>query len=122
MLKKIAPVPFMVTCVALISLASCMKNDRYNEPAAAVDPCGGQPGPLFLAMKGVILKSCISCHSNNRADGGMNWAVDCNIVTHKSRIKARAVDENTMPPMGPLSAEDKNKITAWINAGGTIAK
>jgi hypothetical protein len=50
----------------------------------------------------------------------MNWTVNCNIVTNKARIKVRAVDQGTMPPSGPLSQADKDKINAWINAGGAI--
>ena len=51
----------------------------------------------------------------------MNFAVDCNIITNQALIKTVAVDKNTMPPFGgPLSQTDKDKITSWINAGGTI--
>lgn len=75
-------------------------------------------GPLFSAVKTLLQNNCIGCHNNSQAEGGMNWTVDCNIVTFKERIKVRAVDAGTMPPTGPLSASDKQKITDWINAGG----
>ena len=50
----------------------------------------------------------------------MNWKVDCNIVANKDRIKIRAVEQGTMPPTGALPQSEKDKITAWINAGGKI--
>lgn len=77
-------------------------------------------GPLFSAVKTLIQNNCQSCHNNSIANGGMNWQVECNIVTNKDRIKARAVDNNpsSMPPTGPLAQADKDKITAWLNAGG----
>ncbi len=78
----------------------------------------GVAGAKFLAVKALIQANCQSCHNNTIANGGMNWAVDCNIVANSGRIKVRAVDEGTMPPTGPLSQSDKNKITDWINAGG----
>lgn len=63
---------------------------------------------------------CIGCHNATRANGGMNFAVDCNIVNNAALIKTVAVDQNSMPPGNPLSATDKAKITDWIKAGGAI--
>jgi uncharacterized membrane protein len=78
----------------------------------------GTAGPLFTAVKTLMQANCQSCHNNTIANGGMNWTVDCNIVANKDRIKVRAVDLGTMPPTGALAQGDKDKITAWINAGG----
>lgn len=78
----------------------------------------GAAGPLFTAVKGLVTAKCQSCHNNTVANGGMNWAVECNIVINKARIKVRAVDEGTMPQSGPLSQGDKDIITNWINGGG----
>ena len=77
-------------------------------------------GALFSAVRTLLQNNCVSCHNNTQAEGGMNWTVDCNIINNQDRIKARAVDNNpsSMPPTGPLSQGDKNKITDWINAGG----
>jgi len=77
-------------------------------------------GPLFSAVKTLLQNNCVSCHNNAIQNGGMNWAVDCNIVANKDRIKARAVDNtpSAMPPTGALSSGDKAIITNWINAGG----
>ncbi|MEP7257789.1 MAG: cytochrome c, partial [Flavitalea sp.] len=67
--------------------------------------------------------NCSSCHNSSNQSGGKDWSVDCNIVTNKDRIKARAVDGNPsfMPQGGQLVQEDKDKITAWINAGGRFS-
>lgn len=80
------------------------------------------PGPLFSAVRTLMNANCIDCHNNTLQEGGMNWTVNCNVVQFKDRIKARAVDNNPspMPPTGPLSQADKDKITAWINAGGRL--
>jgi hypothetical protein len=77
-------------------------------------------GPLFSAVKTLMDNNCVSCHNNSIQNGGMNWAVECNIILNRDRVKARAVDNNpsSMPPTGALSQADKDKITAWINAGG----
>ena len=88
--------------------------------SATVTVAAASPGPLFSAVRTLMNNNCVSCHNNSIQNGGMNWAVDCNLVLNKDRIKARAVDNNptSMPPTGPLSQADKDKITAWINAGG----
>jgi SprB repeat len=79
-------------------------------------------GPLFAQVKSVIQYSCIGCHNNTVANGGVNFVSNCNIVMYKDRIKERAVDGNPspMPVSGLLSAGDLQKITNWINAGGKI--
>ncbi len=77
-------------------------------------------GPLFAAVRLVLQNNCVSCHNNVQAEGGMNWTIDCNIVTFKNNIKLRAVDGNPspMPPTGLLPASERQKIVNWINAGG----
>ncbi|RYG52583.1 MAG: hypothetical protein EOO01_06320 [Chitinophagaceae bacterium] len=87
---------------------------------ATVTVTTASAGPLFSAVKTLIQNNCQSCHNNTIANGGMNWQAECNIVINKDRIKARAVDNtpSSMPPTGPLAQADKDKITAWLNAGG----
>lgn len=77
------------------------------------------PGPLFAALRTMIVANCNSCHSGAGASGGRDYTNDCNIVNTADRIKARAVDGNPsfMPQSGQLSATDKKKITDWIAAG-----
>jgi uncharacterized membrane protein len=76
---------------------------------------------LFTAVRSLMTATCQPCHNATQANGGMNWAIDCNIVANKARIKVRAVDESSMPPGNPLSAADKKKITDWITAGGEMS-
>lgn len=93
----------------------CSKNTNVTVAAAAA-------GPLFTAVKGVVTANCAlsGCHSGSSPTGGINFTVDCNIVINKERIKARAIDGNPsiMPPTGSLPQADKDKITAWLTAGG----
>lgn len=78
----------------------------------------GTAGATFSAVKSLVAAKCQSCHNNTTANGGMNFQVECNIVTNKTRIKVRAVDEGTMPATGPLTQAEKDIISAWITAGG----
>ncbi len=80
-------------------------------------------GPLFTTVRTVMQNNCVACHNSFQAEGGMNWTVDCNIVTFKDRIKMRAVDGNPspMPPSGFMPFSEQQKITNWINAGGRFS-
>jgi hypothetical protein len=76
-------------------------------------------GPLFTAVRSVILSNCAisGCHNGVQPP---NFTNDCTIVANAALIKQRAVDGNPsfMPPTGPLSQADRDKITNWVNAGG----
>jgi SprB repeat len=77
-------------------------------------------GPLFTNVKAVLAANCAlsGCHAGANPQNGINFTIDCEIVTRQTRINARAVVAGTMPPTGAISAADKQKITDWINAGG----
>jgi hypothetical protein len=93
----------------------CEKSEQVTVAALA-------DGPLFLAVRQVIRSNCggggSGCHLNGGSSGGQNFEFDCNIVAARERIYQRAVVAGTMPPTGPLAQADKDKITAWRNAGG----
>lgn len=77
-------------------------------------------GPQFTAVKQLIQANCVSCHAPGGQQPNPNFTVDCNIVQFAALINTRAVVQGTMPPTGPLSQTDKDKITTWINGGGKL--
>lgn len=95
--------------------AGCSKNTTVTIAAVAA-------GPLFTAARGVIQTNCAiaGCHTGSAPTGGISFSVDCNIVLNKDRVKSRAIDgvPSIMPPTGPLPQADKDKINAWLAAGG----
>jgi hypothetical protein len=99
-----------------------VKDTKGCTSSASVTLASLTAGPLFTAAKGVITTNCAisNCHTGGSPTGGISFSVDCNIVINKDRIKARAIDANPsiMPPTGSLGQADKDKITAWLNAGG----
>lgn len=121
-MKKTALIVFSTTIVLSTLIFSCSKSDGENNTPPPSPPagCNGTPGPLFIAVKNLMQANCQSCHNSSNSNGGKDWTVDCNIVSNKDRIKVRAVDQGTMPPTGPLPQSEKDKILAWINAGGRI--
>jgi len=92
-----------------------------EKSVAVTVPSSGTAGAQFTAVKNLVATKCQSCHNNTLANGGMNFQVECNIITNKVRIKVRAVDEGTMPQSGPLTAAEKTIISNWITGGGGYA-
>lgn len=80
-------------------------------------------GVSFAAVRTIMQTNCAKsgCHTGAAAQSGINYSIDCTIVSNWERIKARAVDANpsVMPPApnAALSAADKQKILDWIAAG-----
>jgi SprB repeat len=109
-----------------------LASGSYSITAKDANGCTGsasttiinQPaGPLFSQVKTLIRNHCLYCHNNTALNGGMDFSLDCNIVSNKSRIKERAADGNPspMPQGGLLAGSERQKIIDWINAGGTVA-
>jgi uncharacterized membrane protein len=120
-MKKLVLTGFSAAIALSVLIVSCSKSDGDSDtPPPSPTACSGTPGPLFTAVKSLMQANCQSCHNSSNANGGKDWTVNCNIVSNKDRIKARAVDDGSMPPTGPLPQSEKDKITAWINAGGRI--
>jgi hypothetical protein len=97
------------------------KDGSGCEKSTAVTVTSSAAGTLFTAVKNLVAAKCQSCHNNSLSNGGMNFALDCNILNNKSRIKVRAVDEGTMPQTGPLTKDEKDIISNWITGGGGYA-
>jgi hypothetical protein len=80
-------------------------------------------GTKYAAVKQVVTGYCGPCHLNGGLSGGANFDTDSLIVSFKTRINARAVNgvPSYMPPQpnSPLTVPDMQKITDWLNAGGT---
>ncbi len=106
--------------LCLLTVLSCSKGgDTESTTPPPPDCTEGVAGPKYQAVKALISTNCAisGCHAGTQSP---NFTLDCNIINNKALIKARAVDgiPSFMPPTGQLSANDKNKISDWINAGG----
>jgi uncharacterized membrane protein len=105
-----------------IVLSACSKSSS-NDPASPPPnntSCAGTPGPLFLAVKDVLSANCVSCHTTNGQASFANFNNNCTIVSQASNIRTRAVVQGNMPPSGAISQADKDKINAWVAAGGRL--
>jgi uncharacterized membrane protein len=102
---------------------------NYTVSAKNADGCSGTVavtingyGAKFYAVRTIVNGYCGPCHLNGSTSGGKNWDADNDIVNSWDRIKIRTVDGTPtyMPEGGQLTAQDKQKIVDWVNAGHRV--
>lgn len=112
----------LTLCFLILFALSCSKTD--TAPTTPPNPGGtcstATPGTLFKEVKTLLANNCVSCHNPNGQMPNVDFRDNCVIQTKAAQIKERAVDLGTMPPSGPLSKADKDKITTWVAAGGKV--
>jgi uncharacterized membrane protein len=116
---------FSVFIFITIILLSCSKTDSTPNPTPTSGGGGNTcatatEGTLFKEVKNLLANNCVTCHNPTGQMPSVDFRDNCVIQTKASLIKQRAVDQGTMPPTGPLSQTDKDKITAWVTAGGRV--
>ncbi len=107
--------------VTVRTSAGCTQTATINAVASGA-------GPLFTAVKAVVAANCAvaGCHSGTNPAASKNFGDDCVVAANHDLIKARAVDaagtanQMPQPPRDPLSQADRDKISAWVAAGGAI--
>ncbi len=115
----------IILSFCLLVNLSCSKSDSGSPTPT---PPGGTPptcstatqGTLFKEVKTLITNNCVTCHNPNGQMPTVNFQDNCVIQSKATLIKTRAVDQGNMPPTGPLSQNDKDKINAWVAAGGRV--
>lgn len=102
---------------------------NYTVSAKNADGCSGTVavtingyGAKFYAVRTIVNGYCGPCHLNGSISGSKNFDADNDIVSSWDRIKIRTVDGTPtyMPENGQLTAQDKQKIVDWVNAGHRI--
>jgi uncharacterized membrane protein len=105
--------------ILIIFVAGCYKDkEELLYPNLNANDCSNpsiQMGPKFSAVQAVVQANCVTCHKTGGTSPDFSNA--CNIVDKWSRIKTRCVDQQTMPPSGPLPATAQQAIVDWVNAG-----
>jgi mono/diheme cytochrome c family protein len=72
----------------------------------------------LVANGGIFANSCISCHSNNGAAGGLNLQNYTQAKNAAANIKSRMNNANNpMPTGGLLNQTQRSVVDAWVDAG-----
>ena len=116
-------VSFIVFFAAMIVMAPSCTSDNVDDKYGPGSACDTAVVTFSQDIKAIIGQNCEGCHNGNSASGGLNLAGHSNIQSSAlggglmDRIERPASDPLSMPPGGPLSDCDQNKLTAWINQG-----
>jgi uncharacterized membrane protein len=95
-----------------------------SEPSAAPSPSASPiapSNPTFATVNARIFSTqCLKCHDANgvkppKAGVALNTYAD--VISNLDDIQEEALIEESMPPSGPLSADDEALLKAWISAG-----
>lgn len=76
----------------------------------------GTKGPLFNDVTSLVTLKCnLPCHASGAGGAPKGiMATDCDIISRKTLMNQKVVNEN----MGSLNNTEKAKLQAWIDAGG----
>lgn len=85
--------------------------------------------PSFVEVRTIIVRRCTSCHSETpiepgvtAAAGGIKMDTPAQIKALATLIKARAVDQRTMPPGNKtgITDEERSILRSWVEAGSPL--
>ena len=116
-------VSFIVFVAAILFVAPSCTSDNVDDKYGPGSACDTAVVTFSQDIKAIIGQNCEGCHNGNSASGGLNLAGHSNIQSSAlggglmDRIERPSSDPLSMPPGGPLSDCDQNKLTAWINQG-----
>ena len=78
----------------------------------------GTKGPLFTAALAVIATRCNGGNCHSTGSGGAPIGIlstDCDVISRRDLINTKVLGPENM---GSLNTTEKQKISAWISAGG----
>ncbi|HEY1047619.1 MAG TPA: hypothetical protein VGF79_14340 [Bacteroidia bacterium] len=90
--------------------------DGCTKTATATVAETGTKGPLFNDVTSLVTLKCnLPCHASGAGGATKGiMATDCDIISRKTLMNQKVVNEN----MGSLNNTEKAKLQAWIDAGG----
>lgn len=103
----------LILMIGAVTFFSCSEESKEEDSTGGSDDsCGTYT--YTAEAKDIIDTQCGSCHTNGQSPNLTNYAeVQAQIV----RIKARAVDQKTMPPNGSGTLTDAQLeiLECWID-------
>ncbi len=106
----------------LTLLSACGKEDDGGDTAPAAIDCSREPSLEWdNYAAGFFDKNCNGCHSSAlegdaryNAPPGVDFDSEDIAIAQAGRIRARVVEDQTMPPGGGLTASEMRMIDEWL--------
>lgn len=101
----------------------------YTSPPKAAPSSANSPKVSFEEVNAIIQKRCIACHSAHPTDDvfqsaplGAMYDTPKQIKAYADKIRARAVDAETMPLGNKtgMTHEERETLRAWLDEGAPI--
>jgi hypothetical protein len=100
-----------------ISMSGCYYDIDEELYPSAINACDSIPATYSTKIQVLISGSCAisGCHTANGQSP--NLSDYTNLKNNIERVKARAVQEKSMPPSSALSSCDVSALQQWIDKG-----
>jgi hypothetical protein len=89
-----------------------------QEGGTRAPPEDGEPAKVnYAAINAQIIQQhCLRCHGDSRPRAGVVLTTYENLTANLGRVQD-AINSDTMPPSGPLSADLKQLYNEWVQSG-----
>ncbi len=97
--------------------ASCSKKQNPND-LSNID-CSSINAKYAADIKPIMSASCIysGCHEAGSSRGDFTAYAGLKAVADKGSLESKVIKDQSMPPSGPCSLDNRKQIQCWINAG-----
>jgi hypothetical protein len=110
---------FRLSIFSLLALFACNETviKHSSSPNINSSTCGAQPISFASVNTQIFIRNCTvnGCH----AGGSLNLTTYEGVRANLAQVKDSVLG-NRMPPMGPLSVQDKELLVTWINQGAPL--
>lgn len=99
--------------VTLLFFQTCKKDELQN-----VD-CSTIPATYSANIKPLTTSLCATsgCHAAGSANGDFTTYAGLKAMADNGMLEKETVTNNSMPPSGGLSLDNRKKIKCWLNNG-----
>ena len=103
----------LVTCTLIIVVFSCKKKD-YKK----LD-CSSTPSKYSIDIAPIISTNCVSsgCHGSGSFHGDFSTYTGVKNSVDAGNFENTVLYKQSMPPSGPLTKDQRQKIYCWIQNG-----
>ncbi len=100
--------------LSAVVLNSCTQDEVQEEEQTTIENCS-KDFTYDADIANIISTNCSGCHQSGGTPPFLTTFSE--VQTSLERVEARALTLKTMPPSGPLSEGDREKIDCWIKQG-----
>lgn len=103
-----------LSVLLLSTLFSSCTQDEVTENTTTIEDCSDD-FTYNADIANIISTNCAGCHNSNLQFPNLTTYAE--VETALERVEARALVSKSMPPSGPLTEGDQEKLDCWIKQG-----